>query len=189
MLDFEIKRSERRCSKTDRELVAGDVFYSVLIQTSEGETKREDIYEGAWEGPPEDCVGWWKTQVPSLASLRMKWAPNDVMLHYFDSLTDVPDKQDLRFVLSLLLLRRKILTQRESIQLLRQDETEDQTSDDETDTEAKDKDSTAGQLAEELQFYCPRNQKEYSVVAVDIAASRIAKIQDELAELLYSPGG
>lgn len=161
MLDFEIQRSERRCSVTDRELSPGEYFYSVILD-HEGEIVRRDYSLDAWQGPPENCVGWWKTQVPSLATLRMKWAPNDVMLHYFERLADDPSKLDVRYVLSLLMLRRKILVQQDSTEL------------------------TDG--TELIQYHCSRNGREYEVQVVDLAPNRIEQIQNELAELLYCPG-
>ncbi len=52
MLDFEIQRCTRRCAKTDRELAAGETYYSVLISTG-GKVERRDYSAEAWEGSPE----------------------------------------------------------------------------------------------------------------------------------------
>lgn len=161
MLDFEIQRSERRCSVSDRELQPGEYFYSVVLD-QDGTVVRRDYSLESWKGPPENCVGWWKTQVPSLATLRMKWAPTDVMLHYFERLADDPSKQDVRYVLSLLMLRRRIFVQRGTVEL------EDGT--------------------ELITYHCPRKGQEYEVQSVELPANRIEQIQSELAELLYCPG-
>ena len=46
----------------------------------------------------------------AVADLRVgiKW-PNDVMLELFDQWDGQPDKEDLRYVLTLLLIRRRVL--------------------------------------------------------------------------------
>lgn len=161
MLDFEISRSERRCSATDEELKPGEDFYSVIVPDGD-EIHRLDFSEAAWSGPPADCIGWWKTQVPTLATLRMKWAPHDVMLHYFESLQERPDKQDTKYVLSLLMMRKRILAQRGA--------------------------EPTPDGGEELVFDCRRNGKEYRVQLVDLDETRIEQIQSELSELLFCPG-
>ena len=70
------------------------------------DSKRSDYAAEVWQGPPENAVGWWKSQVPDKTSRRKHWAPNEVMLKFFDELAASPDKQDMRYVLTLLLIRR-----------------------------------------------------------------------------------
>ena len=40
---------------------------------------------------------------------RPHWAPNDVMLNYFERLLEDPTAEDARYVLALLLVRRRML--------------------------------------------------------------------------------
>jgi len=68
---------------------------------------RYDYAADAWQGPPPDAVGWWKSQIPDRNEGKKHWAPNDVMLHFWDELADQPNKQDMRYVLTLLLIRRE----------------------------------------------------------------------------------
>ena len=94
----------RRCSTTGREFAPAEEFYSALV--AEGaELRRLDYCVEAWQGPPPGAVGWWKSQVPDRNAARAHWAPNDVLLSFFDELADQPDKQDMRYVLALLLVR------------------------------------------------------------------------------------
>lgn len=157
MLDFEVQRCTRRCAATDRELQPGETFYSVL-RAEGAEVVRSDYCEDAWQGPPEDALGWWKSQMPTPTTKKMHWAPNDVMLHYFEQLENQPDKQDARYVLTLLMIRRRV------VQL--------------EDTE---KDDAGG---ETLVVYCPRNENEYRVSVVPPTQERVNEIQEELAKLL-----
>ncbi len=159
MLDFEVQRCTRRCAKTDRELKPGETFFSVLTAAS-GAVVRADYSAETWEGPPEGAVGWWKSQMPDPSAKKLHWAPNDVMLHYFEQLDGHDDKVDVRYVLALLLIRRRIV---------RLEETE------------KDE-----QGREVLVLHCPRNENEYRVPVVMPDDQRAHEIQAELAQLLFA---
>ncbi len=161
-MDYEIQRCTRRCAATGRELAPGEEFYSVLL--AEGaDLKRCDYSVEAWTGPPEDAIGWWKSQMPSSTSKRIHWAPNDVMLHFFEQLEPQPDKQDMRYVLALLLVRRRVVR-------LEEQEYDDQG-------------------RELLVLYCPRRETTYRVPAVTPGPSRTNEIQEELAKLLFAKAG
>lgn len=156
-MDYEVQRCTRQCAKSGREFAPGESFYSVLV--AEGaELRRYDYAIDAWEGPPQEAIGWWKSQIPDRSALRKHWAPNDVMLQFFDELAEQPDKQDIRYVLSLLLVRRRVMRLEES----------------EPDEHGR----------EILLLYCPRRETTYQVPAVAPEPSQIEKIQQELARLL-----
>jgi hypothetical protein len=156
-MDYEVQRATRHCSASGRELVLGEPFYSVLV--AEGaNVRRYDYAVDAWAGPPPGAIGWWKSQVPDRSAQRRHWAPNDVMLHFFDELAEQPDRQDMRYVLALLLVRRRVL---------RLEETE-----------------TSAEGREVLLLFCPRRDATYKVPAVVPQRQRIDEIQEELARLL-----
>lgn len=158
MLDFEVQRFTRRCCKTDRQLEPGDLVYSVLV-VENAEVIRQDFSEEAWSGPPEGAIGWWKSRVPDLHATRMHWAPNDVIVHYFEQLEACDEKADMRYVLALLMIRRRIVR-------LEETETDEQ--------------------GEIFVLYCPRNEREYRVRVVVPSEPRVAEIQNELAGLLFA---
>lgn len=156
-MDYEVQRSSRHCVRSGRELTPGEPFYSVLV--AEGaDVRRYDYAVDAWQGPPQEAIGWWKSQIPDRNAKRMHWAPNDVMLQFFDELAEQPDKQDMRYVLALLLVRRRVM---------RLEETEQD-----------------DQGREVLILYCPRRETSYKVPAVTPDQSRIDEIQQELTRLL-----
>ena len=158
-MDYEIQRCTRRCSVTDRELAPGEEFYSAIF--SEGaELVRYDYSVGAWSGPPQDAVGWWKSRMPEATQKRMRWAPNDVMLEFFEQLEQQPERRDMRYVLALLLVRRRVMR-----------------------LEEKESDENG---AEVLVLYCPRRETTYKVPESAPDESRIEAIQEELARLLFA---
>jgi hypothetical protein len=106
MIDYEIQRCSRRCAATDRELKSGEVCYSVLVPEGAAVVRR-DYAAQAWQGPPENAIGFWKSTLVDPHAGRLHWAPNDVMLNYFERLLEDPAAEDARYVLALLLVRRR----------------------------------------------------------------------------------
>ncbi len=156
-MDYEVQRSARRCAVTGREFAPGETYYSALL--AEGaKLRRCDYAADAWPGPPENAVGWWKSQVPSRSDARKRWAPNDVMLDFWDELAEQPDRQDMRYVLTLLLIRRRVFRLEEEMR----------------DAEGRDL----------VAVYCPRRESSYRVPVVVPESPRVEQIQEELAALL-----
>ena len=107
-MDYDVERPAKRCSVTDREFAPGETYYSVLLPEGDG-WRRADYSAEAWTGPPEGAVGWWKLRIPDEKSKKNSRAPNDVMLRFFDELAASAEKQDMRYVLALLLVRRRVM--------------------------------------------------------------------------------
>ena len=158
-MDYEIQRCTRHCSVTERDLAPGEHFYSALVSGG-AELVRLDYSIDSWSGPPQNAVGWWKSRMPVANEKRMRWAPNDVMLEFFEQLQQQPDKQDMRYVLALLLVRRRVMR-----------------------LEEKESDENG---AEVLVLYCPRRETTYKVPESAPEDSRIDEIQEELARLLFA---
>jgi hypothetical protein len=162
MQDYEIQRCSRRCAASGRELRDGEACYSVLMAEG-GQVVRYDYAAEAWAGPPEGAIGWWRTTVADPQAGRMTWAPHDVMLHYFERLLDDPAAEDVRYVLALLLVRRRVL-----------------------EVEGHEEDAAGRPL---LVLRCPRREAEYRVAEVLPSPQRVEAIQTHLAELLRGAGG
>jgi hypothetical protein len=159
MIDYEVQRCSRRCAATDRELKDGEVCYSALVADGAAVVRRDYAAE-AWQGPPEQAIGWWKTTVVDPQAGRPHWAPNDVMLNYFERLLDDPAADDARYVMALLLVRRRVLR-----------------------AEGQERDA-AGR--ETLVLYCSRNEAQYRVAEVMPTPERARAIEQHLAELLQT---
>lgn len=158
-MDYELQRCTRHCIVNGRELAPGEEFYSALVDAG-ADLVRQDYSKEAWQGPPEGCIGWWKSQIPTPEAKRMQWAPNDVMLQFFEELEGKPEFSDKRYVLALLLVRRRVMRFEES------------------------EHDANGQ--ERLVLYCPRRDTTYRVPVVTPDESRANVIQDELATLLFA---
>ncbi|MGB9687865.1 hypothetical protein [Thermogutta sp.] len=155
MIDFEIQRCTRHCAVTGREFKPGEVFYSVLLP--EGNAwKRLDYSAESWHGPPEGCIAWWRTQMPAPEQKR-QWAPSEVMVRCLEELAERPDRADFRYVLALLMIRRRILRLEETRR--------------ENGTEI-------------LRVYCPLTDVTYEIPAVVPSEERLQELEQELLSLL-----
>jgi hypothetical protein len=161
VLDFEIQKFSRQCSVSQRELKPGEDFFSVLLPEG-GDVVRRDYASESWTGPPDNAIGWWKAQVPDPRANRLHWAPNDVMMHYFQQLYEDASKSEICYVLTLLMVRRRIFK-----------------------LEATERDTDGREV---ILLYCPRNETEYRVTVVTPDAPKVVEIQQELAELLFAKG-
>lgn len=156
-MDYEIERFSRHCQASGRELAPGEAYYSVVVAEA-GQVRRFDYAVDAWPGPPAGALGWWKSARTATESKRKGWAPNDVLLDFFEGLESQPENQDMRYVLALLLVRRRVLRE------------EDQ----ETDEQGR----------QVLVLACTRREATYRVVVKVPQPPRIDWIQNELARLL-----
>jgi hypothetical protein len=169
LLDFEVQRSTRRCAATDRPLEPGDECFSVL-EVEGAEVIRKDFCRDAWSGPPEGAFGWWKSRVPEPVAKKIRLAPNDVLLELFDQLAEQQQQEDMRYVLALLLVRRRVFRL----------ETSPVPLNDSTDRGVDDSNGNT------MCVYCPKRDASYQVIAELPSDSRIDEIQQELSELLIA---
>lgn len=169
LLDFEVQRCTRRCAATERALVPGDVCYSVL-EIYGADVVRKDFCTEGWTGAPKAAFGWWKSRVPEPTAKRIKLAPNDVLLELFDQLADRPEQQDLRYVLTLLLIRRRVLR----IDLANGDPGELRP------------DTLSDNIVKAMVVHCPKRDVSYDVTVNMPSGERIDEIQRQLSELLIA---
>jgi hypothetical protein len=169
LLDFEVQRSTRRCAATERPLAPGETCYSVL-EVHGADVVRKDYCQEAWTTPSESAFGWWKMRIPEPTAKKVKLAPNEVLLELFDEMADRHEQQDLRYVLTLLLIRRRVL---------RLDIPADEL--------AIESSRSIGQTTAERMFlYCPKRDATYEVAVAMPEPARIDEIQQRLSDLLVA---
>jgi hypothetical protein len=158
-MDYDVQRFTRHCAKSGRELAPGEEYYTALVVEG-AEVRRLDYSTEAWQGPPDRTLGWWKSRVPQPNEHHPRLAPNDALLEMFVGLEGVAEKEDMRLVMALFLVRRRVLRLEEQ----------------ETDAAGRDV----------LVLYSPREDTTYRVVGVMPSEARAQEIQDELSRLLYA---
>ena len=159
MLDFDIRRCTRRCHASDRELQPGEKFFSVLVPQG-SEVVRQDYSASAWKGPPENHVGWWKSQMPEAGAQKLKMAPAEVLLDYFEQLEQIPDKEQVRYIMALLLVRKRLAKWDETVI-----------------------DEQGNRF---MVLDSPRTGQQYRVLECDPSPEEIQTVQEELMQTLYA---
>lgn len=162
MAEFEIQRNTRKCASTGRELKPGEWCISALVDEPGG-TYRKDFATEAWQTPPEGTIGWWKCKIEEPAAAKQKWAPSDVMVSYFNQLENDPSREDVRFILALLMVRRRIA---------RVESTE-----------------TAKDGSELMTLHVSKTDSTHQVRGVLPSDERAREIQKQLSSLLQTPAG
>jgi hypothetical protein len=108
MTDYQIQPHTRRCAATGRELRPGEKFYTALLV--EGERfHRQDYSSEAWHGPPAGAFSFWSGRVPAPEGGPRHPIDDDVLAECFQRLEGEaePAKINFRYVVALLLMRRK----------------------------------------------------------------------------------
>jgi len=111
MTEYEVSRATGRCQVTGREFNEGEAFFTAIFETPQG-FERRDFAPEAWQGPPVDCLCHFQTRLPKKEEARKKlFVDDDVLLNFFLRLADSQEaiKLRFRFVLSLILLRKRLL--------------------------------------------------------------------------------
>lgn len=156
-MDYDVGRCTKHCHETEREFQPGEAFYSVLLV--DGATiERRDYSIEAWNTAPDNAIGWWKSRMPGRDLSRKRWAPNDVMLDFFDEILEDESRRDMCYILSLLLVRRRLFRH-----------------------EGIEKDEFGQEF---MTVYCPRRDATYRIPSVTPEPARVSEIQEELAGLL-----
>ena len=158
MYNFDFKRSSRRCSASGREFEVGEQYISVLID-EDGDLVRRDLATDQWDGPPDNCIGWWKSLVPDLAKGRVYWAPRDVLMSFFTKLVEQGDSPEKIYLLAILLIQKKFL------KLL---------------------DTTQTPEGELMELQDNTDRERFEIAVVEINPARVEEIQTEFAEKLFT---
>ncbi len=168
----EAPKPSRVCSVSGKAFERGETVYSFLCEES-GEIKRYDLCAEAKRSfvPPGVLLAQWKSKVgvESEKSRQAKLAPNDVLTSLFLSLADKPEKAALRYMLALLLTRRRVFRF-------------------ELEEENRLASSNAsGKKEDAIYVYSPREETGYVVPVVAMNAEQTAEVQAKLLELLDAP--
>jgi hypothetical protein len=159
-LDVEIAPCTRRCAVSGRALAPGEHYYSTL-HMEQGAPVRRDYAADAWTGLPDGGVAWWHSQVADGDPSRARLAPQDVLLDLFAALANEPAEAEFRYVLGLLLLRRRLVKLQES-----------------RDVAAPDT----------LVLDCPRREEQFELRVAPPTPENAAEVERRLCDLLYSGG-
>jgi hypothetical protein len=153
-----IQSSSFRCARTGRELQPGERFFSVIFDRG-AHLVREDYSSQAWQGPPADAFSFWMSRVPPRDQGKRLHIDEELLLDCFQRLVEgsEPKKVHFRYILALLLMRRKRL-KFEEMRL------------------------ENGQ--EHLLLRCPRTRAMHRVLNPQLTEEELEKVQEEVQKVL-----
>ena len=111
--DYDIAKTGGRCVACERELSAGEEFLATVREDGEGLT-RHDYCPACAEKRPADEPGVlaaWRTRAPKPQEKKRLFVDDDVLVSFFERLAEAEEeaKVNFRFVLALILMRKKLL--------------------------------------------------------------------------------
>jgi hypothetical protein len=110
MDEWEIDKPLGQCSGSGRKIEAGEEYFAALILTEQG-FKRCDFSADYWRQNKPECYCYWKTKLPDGDRKKQIFVDDDVLMTFFERLATETeqDKLNFRFVLALVLMRRRRL--------------------------------------------------------------------------------
>lgn len=111
-MDWEITKVGQRCAGCEYVFQEEDKLFSVL-RDRQTEFVRQDYCQACWrEADGGELFSFWRTHVPKKDEPPKRFVDNDVLVNFFSRLEgeEEPLKVNFRYVLALLLIRKKLLT-------------------------------------------------------------------------------
>jgi len=156
--EYQIQAPTRRCAASGRELQPGERFFTIL--KDEGDHfVRLDYAGDAWQGPPPGTFSFWSSRVPASDCNRRPPIDDELLLdclHRLEGQSD-PSRVGFRYVVALLLMRRKKL---------------------------KFEEARSEHEQEVLLLRCPRTREVFEVINPRLGEEEMASVQDEVFKVL-----
>jgi hypothetical protein len=161
-MEWNINKGSNVCTVCGKELVEEEEYFSALF---DGSTifHRKDFCAVCWQNNAEKgFFSFWKTKVPKKDKPVQKFVNTEIFLDIFFRLekTDDVHKKNLRYVLSLYLIRKRIFRLKS---FKKQDENE------------------------LIIIYYPKEDREFDVINPNLKESEIAALTSEMNQLLNYP--
>jgi hypothetical protein len=110
MADWDIKKTLGHCYGTEQEIEVGQKYFAALVETEEGFQRRDYSAEFWTENKPE-AYCFWKTKMPDPDKKKDIFIDDEMLMVFFERLAEETDqdKINFRFVLTLILMRKRKL--------------------------------------------------------------------------------
>lgn len=108
---YDVPRAAGICAVSGRTIAPDEKFVAALRETSVG-LERLDISMPAWEGfDRSSLLGFWQTVMPHSQEKKKLFVDDEVLCTLFERLGDAtePNKVHFRFVLGLILMRKRLI--------------------------------------------------------------------------------
>lgn len=112
--EYEISKASGLCVACNRQMQPTEEFMGAVRETDDG-FAREDYCIPCWDARkgeiPQGAFAVWKSEIPRPAEKKKLFVDDDLLINFFERLdgTEEPTKINFRFVLALVLMRKKLL--------------------------------------------------------------------------------
>ena len=115
MEQWEVQRSDGQCKGTGKKMEPGEEYYAALVNNKNC-FERSDYCLEYWQDQQPQVFSFWKTRMPLPNQKKKMFVDDSVLINLFERLCDQkePLKVHFRFVLALILMRKKILKYEDS---------------------------------------------------------------------------
>ena len=110
MSDWEVNKPLGQCSGSGRRIEHGEEYFGALVVAEDG-LQRRDFCAEYWEKEKPQVFCHWKTRLPEPGQKKQLFVDDQMLMAFFERLareTD-PEKVNFRFVLTLILMRKRLL--------------------------------------------------------------------------------
>lgn len=111
MSEWEIHKPIGQCCGSERQIEPGQEYYGALVQTGEG-LERRDFSIEYWENEQPEVYCFWKSRMPEPNQKKQRlFVDDDMLMSFFERLESEQEQEkvDFRFVLTLILMRKRKL--------------------------------------------------------------------------------
>jgi len=110
MDEWEINKPLGQCHGTERKIEYGEEYFAALVDTEEG-LQRQDFCADYWESQKPDVFCYWRTRLPDPGQKRQLFVDDQMLMAFFERLGKEAEQEKInfRFVLALILMRKRIL--------------------------------------------------------------------------------
>jgi hypothetical protein len=110
MADWEITKPTGLCSGSGQEIAEGEEYFAALVETEQG-FERKDFCLSYWQQNNPEVFYFWKTRLSDPDKKKKVFIDDEMLMAFFERLEgcDEPDKINFRFVLTLILMRKRLL--------------------------------------------------------------------------------
>jgi hypothetical protein len=108
---YEVPRPAGQCMVTGRKFEAGEKLFTAIRETPEG-IERVDVSPEAWDAfDRANVLAFWQTLMPAHEQKKKVFVDDEVLCTLFERLADAtePMKINFRFMLGLVLLRKRLM--------------------------------------------------------------------------------
>jgi hypothetical protein len=110
MSDWEIKRPLGECCGSGKRIESGEEYVGALVEIEQG-FERRDFSTEFWESAKPSVFCFWKTKLAAPDQKKELFVDDEMLMAFFERLANAtePDKVSFRFVLALVLMRKRRL--------------------------------------------------------------------------------